>query len=102
MNWDDELLDQQPDEERRRHQKLGRKANMPREEVLKVEKGASCYKGVVTAVKVAGVEVIIMARNSSELMIAHQKITNFADYRLGLVHKAGIMPASAITLDDEL
>lgn len=102
MNLDDELLDQQPEEERRRQQKMGRKMKMPREEVLKVEKGATCYKGVVTAIEVAGVQVILMARNSSELMIAHQKITKFADFRLGLVHKAGIMAASSITLDDEL
>lgn len=102
MNLDDELLDQQPAEERARQAKMGRKMSMPREEVLKVEKGAACYKGVVTAIKVAGVEVIIMARNSSDLMVAHQSITNFAEFRLGLVHKAGIMAASSITLDDEL
>jgi methyl coenzyme M reductase subunit C-like uncharacterized protein (methanogenesis marker protein 7) len=102
MKLDDELLDQQPEEERRRQQKMGRKMKMPPEEVLRVEKGAACYKGVVTAITVAGVEVIIMCRNSSDLMIAHQNITDFKEFRLGLVHKAGIMAASSITLDDEL
>jgi hypothetical protein len=102
MDWKDELLDQQPEEERRRQQKMGRKLKMPREHVLKVDKGAACYKGVVTAIEVAGVQVILMARTGSELMVAHQKITNFADFRCGLVHKAGIMAATSITLDDEL
>jgi hypothetical protein len=102
MDWPDELLDQQPAEERRRQAKMGKKLKIPAEHVLEVTKGAPCYKGVVTAIEVAGVQVILMARTSSDLMIAHQKITNFADFRLGLVHKAGIMAARDVSLDDEL
>lgn len=102
MEFSDELLDQQPVEERRRHQKAGKKASLPTEEAVRVKRGAVAYRGAVTAVTVAGEEVIIMAKNSRSLMIAHQKLTKFAEFRLGLVHKAVIMSASDVDLDDEL
>ena len=98
----DDLIDQQPHEERVRQQKAARHVKLPRESALKVEKGAAAYLGVATAINVAGEDVIILAKNSLALMTVHQRITNFADFKLGLVHKAVIMAASSVELDDEL
>lgn len=102
MKISDDLLDQQPDEERRRQQRMAKKARLPREEVKRAKRGAACYKGVVTAVDVGGEQVIIMAKNGKALMAAHQAITNFAEFRLGLVHKAVVMSAADVDIDDEL
>lgn len=81
---------------------MAKRARMPMEEVLRVKKGAPAYRGVVTAIEVAGEQVIIMAKTGSALMIAHQKITNFEDFRCGLVHKAVVMAARDVEVDDEL
>lgn len=102
MDFADELLDQQPSEERRRQQRMAKMARLPREEVIEVTEGATAYRGVVTSVTVAGEQVIIMAKTGSALMIAHQKITNFAEFKCGLVHKAVIMAARDVEIDDEL
>lgn len=102
MDWDDGLLDQTPAEERRRQQKMARKVKMPREDIVSITEGAPGYRGVVTTVSVAGEDIIIMAKNGSTLMIAHQMITNFAEFRCGLVHKAVVVAARDVEIDDEL
>jgi hypothetical protein len=102
MNWDDEALDQTPAEERRRQQKMARQVKMPREDILSVTEGAPGYRGVATALKIAGQDFIIMAKNGSALHIVHQNITNFAEYKTGLVHKCVLMSARDVQIDDDL
>lgn len=102
MDWDDGLLDQTPAEERRRQQKMARKVKMPREDVVSITEGAPGYRGVATTISVAGEDIIIMAKNGSALMIAHQKLTNFAEFQTWLVHKAVLVAARDVKIDDEL
>lgn len=82
--------------------KVTRPSRMPSDTLVSAQKGATVYRGHVTAVEVAGVHIIIMAKTKSQLQIAYNKITNGASYDLGLVHHAVIMSAKVAKLDDEL
>jgi len=81
---------------------MARIARMPREDVVSIKEGAPGYRGVATTINVAGEDIIIMAKAGSALMIAHQMLTNFADFRVGLVHKAVLVAARDVEIDDEL
>lgn len=102
MNWDDDVLDQTPAEERRRQQKMARQVKMPREEIISVTEGAPGYRGVATALRIAGEDFIIIAKNGAALHVVHQNITNFKEYSTGLVHKVVMMAARDVQIDDEL
>lgn len=82
--------------------KVVRVTKMPPDTMLSATKGATVYRGVVTAVDVAGVHIIIMAKTKPQLQIAFNKITGGASYDLALVHDAVIASAKCVTLDDEL
>lgn len=88
-----------------------RRVSLPSETVESVENGATCYTGVAMAIKIAGEDVIVMARDISQL----DKVFNYCEahlcagradlmdtLRTSACPPVVIMSAHSVHLDDEL
>lgn len=83
--------------------KVVKPCKLPPETALSIKEGSLVYRAVACAIaNVAGVDVILVAKNKPALQIAFNKITNGAEYSLAKVHNVVIAQEAAVTLDDEL
>lgn len=82
-----------------------REPKLNKETVLSAQKSAVAYEGVVTSISNfagSGVDVIVMARDASELKRAFRAVEPAATFDPNKVYGVVIMSKYDVKLDDEL
>lgn len=82
--------------------KMMRQTTLPREIALSVDEGSAAYAGRAVAMKIAGIECIVMARTLPELDIVFNKLHPSETLRTSACPEIVIMAKATVTLDEEL